>query len=91
MFHARGTRLLNTPALLFQVGFLTLCTKAADSTLSTRLRPLHQAPPTAPGSTQHGQPTGQASESGGSRCTKAQVSPAHTAPGDWQSALGFDP
>lgn len=91
MFHARGTRLLNTPALLFQVGFLTLCTKAADSTLSTRLRPLHQAPPTAPGSTQHRQPQVKLQRAGGSRCTKAQVSPAYTAPGDWQSAPGFDP
>lgn len=80
MFHARGTHLLSVPALLFQVGFLTLCTKAADSTHCTQLHPA--------------QATSRSSfrESWFQmHRNKAQVSPTHTAPGGWQSASGFDP
>lgn len=79
MFHARGTHLLRMPALLSQVGFLTLCTKAAGSTHCTQL---HSAQESYRSSFR--EPWFQMHRN------KAQVSPAHTAPGGWQNAPGFN-
>lgn len=67
-------------SLLFQVGFLTLCTKAVDSTHCTQLHPEQ-----ATYRSSFREPCFQMQRN------KAQVSPAHTAPEGWQSAPGFDP